>query len=436
MKKRRISILLTAAMICSALTGLGAQSVLAGEEKAYDGTTIRVAMQSHTCTDIIQQLLPEFEEKTGITVEVDVIPQEEIIDKAQVVLASGSSDYDVIMYDHMYTTQFAGAQWVEDLNPYIEKTGYDIEDFMPGFVDSLSYDGAIYGIPIYGESSILMYNTELFEKAGIDGAPKTKEEFDEAIKKLDEAGIPAIALRGAKGQGSNVQPWTGMFLEMGGDWFDSDGNLAVNSEAAVTALNYYIDLMKNHSLEGVESFTWDQVQLAMQQAKVAMCIDATNFSSRLENEDKSTIVGKVGYAVVPDGMSVGWTATWGLCIPTAAENKDAGWEFIQWALDGDTQLTSCLEGDRCDPTRISVMNSAEFNERYNYAEGQWVEQTLAALDSCPPDYRPRIAEWPELGEAMGTAISSALAGDDPQESLNAVEEQFSNLEDPNYQMFN
>ena len=408
----------------------------ASEEKPYDGETIRVIMQAHTTTDSIQELLPQFEEMTGIDVELEVMPQEEMFDKTQIALAAGSSDYDVIMFDLMYTAQFADAGWIEELGPYVEKTGYDIDDFMPGYLNSLSYQGKLYGMPIYGESSMLMYNTEMFEQAGIEGAPKTKEEFDEAVAKLDAAGIPAIVYRGAKGHGMNVMPWTGMFLEMGGDWFDADGNLAVNSEAAVKAAEYYADLLMNHSVSGVESFNWDQYQLAIQQGKVAMCIDATNFASRLENPEKSTIVGKVGYSVIPDGMAIGWTVASGFAIPTEAQHKDAGWEFIQWALNKDSQLASCLNGDRCDPTRISVMNSDEFNEKYNYADGQWVATTIEALSTCPADYRPRIVEWLELGDGIATALSNVMQGDDAQAEFDKVQENFKDLKYPDYEMFN
>ena len=67
--------------------------------------------------DSIQELLPQFEEMTGIDVELEVMPQEEMFDKTQIALAAGSSDYDVIMFDLMYTAQFADAGLIEELVP-------------------------------------------------------------------------------------------------------------------------------------------------------------------------------------------------------------------------------------------------------------------------------------------------------------------------------
>ena len=45
--------------------------------------------------------------------------------------------------------------------------GYDEDDFIPSLRESLSYEGNMYSVPFYGESSFLMYRKDLFEKAGI-----------------------------------------------------------------------------------------------------------------------------------------------------------------------------------------------------------------------------------------------------------------------------
>lgn len=428
--KRLVSLLcvgiLSAGLIAGCQKKEGADS---GEDK---GKTIKVALQKHTAVDVMQKMFADFEKESGIKIEADVLPQEQIIEKTQLALSSGSTDYDVVMYDHMFTTQFAGAEWIEDLTPYIEKSGYDVEDFMGGFVDSLSYNGKSYALPIYGESSMLMYNKELFDKAGIANPPTNKAEFEDAVAKLDAAGIPAFACRGSKSPGSNIYIWSGFFLGMGGDWFDTSGKLTINSKEAKDATAYYVDLLKNKSVSGVDNFNWDQVQLAIQQGTVAMAVDATNFAPRVENEDNSTVGGKMGYVEVPEGLMVPSTACWGLAIPTAAKNKDAAWEFIQWALGADVQLKTSIDGDRCDVTRESVMNDQEYLDKYGYDDGRWIETTISAMSKAPADYRPRVAEWSVLGDSVAGAVSGALAGDDVSAALDKAQEECKDIEYPDY----
>lgn len=82
------------------------------------------------------------------------------------------------------------------------------------------------------------------------------------------------------------------------------------------------------------------------------------------------------------------------------------------------------------------MNSDEFNEKYNYADGQWVATTIEALSTCPADYRPRIVEWLELGDGIATALSNVMQGDDAQAEFDKVQENFKDLKYPDYEMFN
>lgn len=55
--------------------------------------------------------------------------------------------------------------------------------------DPVSYEGNIYGYP-FGMSFLgVLYNQDLFEQAGIESAPKTLTQFEQAVAKLREAGI-------------------------------------------------------------------------------------------------------------------------------------------------------------------------------------------------------------------------------------------------------
>ena len=398
----------------------------------FSGKTLNVVMQDHSAVDSVINIKNEFEEETGATVNIETLPQTEVISKTQLTLSSQSSDYDVVMFDHKYTTQFAEAGWIASLSDFIDKENYDTSDYMQGFVNALSYDGKIYGLPFYGESTMLMYNKEMFEKAGIDGAPKTADEFWSACDKLKEAGYDAFACRANRDEGQNVYIWTGFFLGAGADWFDADGNLSINTDEAISGTEAFIKFLSDYSIKGVESYNWDNVQLAFQQGSIAMAIDATNFAARLEDESQSTVVGKVGYSVVPEGLSVPSTSTWGLGINSASENQDLAWEFIKWCLSSDVQLKTAMDGLRADVTRSSVMNSNDYQEKYNYEEGNWIQVVIDSMNAAPADYEPRINDWASLGDSVATAVSKALDGEDVKTCLDTAQEESSSITDDAY----
>jgi multiple sugar transport system substrate-binding protein/sorbitol/mannitol transport system substrate-binding protein len=406
------------------------QSPSGTSSSGKESVTITAAVQKHSAIDAIQALLPQFEEETGIKVVFEVLPQEEQDAKVELALASNSDQYDVILLDHMFTPKYAKANWIEDLTPYIDKNKETIklDDFMKGYVDALSVDGKVYALPVYGESTMLMYNKEMFEKAGIAHPPTTFDELKEDAAKLTKNGQYGIALRGQRGSGMNIYTWAGFFNAFGGQWL-VDGKPEVNSDASIKATQLYTELITKYGPPGAANFSWDQVQLAVQQGTVAMAIDATNFAARLENPENSKVVGKIGYAMVPKGPngSSPSSATRGFAIPKASKNKEAAFQFIQWALSEEIQKKTAIEGLRADTTRISVWNSPEYKEKFNFDNGNWIKVAVDSMNQGKADYRPRIPEWKEMGDRLGVAVSSALAGQDVKTALDNAQHDIEKL---------
>ncbi len=80
----------------------------------------------------------------------------------------GGSEFDVVMISNFETPQWAKDGWLLNLSDFAKDTpGYDEDDFIPSLRESLSYEGNMYSVPFYGESSFLMYRKDIFEQAGI-----------------------------------------------------------------------------------------------------------------------------------------------------------------------------------------------------------------------------------------------------------------------------
>ena len=70
------------------------------------------------------------------------------------------------------------ARW-EDL-----PADFDVDDVFKSLRDGLSYDGKLYALPFYGESSMLMYRKDLLDEKGLKMPDQPKYED---IKKIADA---------------------------------------------------------------------------------------------------------------------------------------------------------------------------------------------------------------------------------------------------------
>ena len=186
MKKRNVA-LLTGAMMATALSvGAGAEEV--GLSQDYAGQTISVVVCNSSFMEEIQKDIGEFEEATGINVEFESLQDSQVSNKVAVASAAGGKDLDVFGYRPLQESLlYIKNGWLEPLNTYFEDdTAFDYEDFFESAREITSQDGTAYGIPYLTEREILYLNTELIEKAGLEGSPKTYDELLEWCDKLND----------------------------------------------------------------------------------------------------------------------------------------------------------------------------------------------------------------------------------------------------------
>jgi len=124
---------------------------------------------------------------------------------------------------------------------------YDVADLLPKIRDAVSVGGKLYAAPFYGESSMVMYRTDLFQKAGLTMPEKPSWDFviDAANKLTDKAGgVYGICLRGKAGWGENMAFLTAMANSYGARWFDEKWQPQFDKPEWKKTLTTYVDLMK------------------------------------------------------------------------------------------------------------------------------------------------------------------------------------------------
>lgn len=388
--------------------------------RQFEGQQIRFLMNRHPFTDFIEPLVPEFEELTGIDVTLEVFPEDQFRQRRLLEASSGESTLDGYMImPGQVGAQYLGAGWVRFIDdfvadPSLTMPDLDLEDFYNGALSTFQAEEGLYGLPLQIEASLLFYRKDLLAETGLDGPPETMEELRSYADALNKDGVAGFA---ARGKGASATSQIVNFLySFGGQWLNEDGSSALAGEGSQAALSYYADLLRADGPPGVTNMSWPEVTGLFAQGQAAMIFDANVFRSIMEDPEQAIDVVRenVGYAPVPEGPAgrVPAVLVWGLAINHASENPEAAWYFIQWALSKENQLKALLSG--VPAARSSAWEDEEFQAT---APADWVEASQTSFDIGQPNWNPPVVPVPEVRDAYGQAIVSALQGQDVGQAL-------------------
>ena len=387
-------------------------------------TTVTIATVNNG--DMIRmQALSEHFTAANSGIELEWVTLEENVLRQRVTtdIATKGGQYDVMTIG-TYEVPIWGKQgWLMSLNDLPET--YDIDDILPPVRGGLTVDGELYAAPFYGESSMTMYRTDLFEAAGLAIPEAPSWEFiAEAARKLTDKDneIYGICLRGKPGWGENTAFLTTMANSFGARWFDENWQPQFDSEAWANALNYYLELMEDAGPPGAASNGFNENLALFQTGKCAMWIDATVAASFVTNPKDSQVADKVGFALAPDnglGKRANWLWAWSLAVPASTNNEEAAKKFVAWATSKEyLELVASEEGWANVPpgTRTSLYENPE------YAKVPFARMTLESINSADPtnptvDPVPyvgvqfvAIPEFQGIGTMVGQQFAAALAG--------------------------
>src|SRR5438552_3131432 len=183
-----------------------------------------------------------------------------------------------------------------------DKSNYNYDDLLKPVMSSLSYQGHPYSLPFYGESSMLMYNKQIFAQHHLTmPLHPTWDQITELAKQLNDPanGVTGILLRGASGWGMNMAVLDTMINTYGGRWFDSDWKPQLSTPAVQQAVTTYATLLQKYGEPGASTSGWQECVNLMTQGKGAMFYDATSFGGVLETQQLRRLPGMSGMCMHP-----------------------------------------------------------------------------------------------------------------------------------------
>ena len=274
----------------------------------------------------MRELSPEFQKQNpDIELEWVVLEENVLRQRLTTDIAVKSGRFDVMTIGMYEAPIWANNKWLTPFKDLPES--YDLDDIFNSVKDGLSVNGKLYALPFYGESSMTMYRTDLFEKAGITMPENPTWNFMEAAAaKIHDPKneVYGACLRGKAGWGENMAIISTMANSFGSRWFDLDWQPQFNTAEWENTLKFYTRLLKNYGPPGVSENGFNETLALMSSGKCGFWVDATVAGGFVTDKSQSEVWDKIGFAPAPYQVTKkgsGWLWAWSLAIPISSDEK-------------------------------------------------------------------------------------------------------------------
>lgn len=408
MRKLLLATACALAVACgTALTAPPASAAPWDIEKAaapYKGTQLSVIFLDRPGYHAIIQLLPEFEKKTGIKVNYEIVPYENTREK-EVLNFNSHGDLTLALVDLVWLGEFAENGWIVPIKQFtgdaaITDPSLDLKGFFPLLLDAFgTWGGTVYGLPFDNYSGLLFYNQCQLKAAGFDKPPATWQELKDVYgpKLTDPAKKHyAFALQSMRGETQSADSFMRVLWPFGGSLLDKSFHSNLLSPGSQAGLQFRQELAK-YMPPGIVSYDHSESVNALAQGQVSMITEWSAFYGTLTDPKTSKLGDCLAVAPEPAGPAGRLPALGGFSLAVAAQatpaQQKAGWIFIQWATSDDIARAYVEAGGVSG--RMSIYQQPDIQAKYKF-----VDPMVASWQNGVPQFRPRFPAWPAISEVI------------------------------------
>jgi multiple sugar transport system substrate-binding protein len=395
------------------VVGLRAPVVL-GQAKPFAGVTLNGSAFQHVFHTYLKDYIPEFEARTGMT--VNFTPQAFPIynQRADLELSTKGGAWDFLNVTFIYSGRWIGAGWMTPLDEFVNDRNatppdWDARDFVGGAQSSLQdAKGATYGFAWEAGAMIMAAGrADLIDKAGLK-MPETFEQLSQVC----------AAINGKDGVAAFVADklhhwnWIPYLMGFGGRVFQDpphDLTPVLDTPEAAKAAEYYANLLMANGPPGMLSYTDDQAMRAQLAGRANLRTQAIGWMTPLARHEDSKVKTSVRFALMPGGPAGQFPGSnsHGFGIPLGAKNKRAAWEFIKWALSKEMVRRIGVERGYSSVCRRSVIDDPAYRKALTLNGQDVAALYLAVLEkggkSGYMKYRT-VPVFPQVGDKINKAI--------------------------------
>jgi multiple sugar transport system substrate-binding protein len=375
----------------------------------------------------LQDLVDKFNEehKGEFQVRYREMPADtgQYFDQLRTELQAAASEIDVIGGDVIWPAQFAANGWILDVSDRFPES--ERQQFLPAPVDSLVYEGAIYGVPWFTDAGMLYYRTDLLEQAGFSEPPGTWEEMKEmALKTAQDTGTrDGFVFQGAQYEGGTVNGLEYIWTH-GGDVLSGD-QVVIDSPEAVAGLETERSMISDGvASQAVSTYKEQETDPAFLGGRSVFARNWPYMYALSEDPEVSKIeTAQIGIAPLPageGGQSFAGLGGWNMMINANSQRQEEAWEFVKWMTSEQGQRQRALAATLL-PTRKSLYEDQEILEKVPV-----IRLGKEAIQSTKS--RPVSPYYSDMSLAMAEQFNLSLKGEtDPQAAVQSLQEELTKI---------
>ena len=388
----RVFFVLLAWCLAAAQPAKAEDWTLEAASKPYRGVTVDVVFLLRPGYQAIQELIPEFEETTGISINVTPVPYASALSFQALEFVS-EGDLDVALIDLVWLGAFVDSEWIVPLDTFLDRKelvdpDLNLTDFFPLLLDAFgAWNGVQYGLPFDNYSGLLFYNRCMLEDAGFNRPPETWHELKEVYgPALTRDGRYAFALQSAQNETQAADSFARFLWPFGGSFLDDEFRSNLTSMDSLRGLEFRQSLLP-FMPENITTYDHAEVVDAFTKGHVAMI---TEWSAFYPTIAESEVADCLGAAPEPRGPVGRRPALGGFSLAVASQADEreqaAAWLFIQWATSKSVSYEYLKRGGV--PARRSTLNKPGVRDEFPF-----VKSLVVSWRSGVSEFRPRFAEW-------------------------------------------
>jgi multiple sugar transport system substrate-binding protein len=386
----------------------------------FMGVTLTLIDNPEGQTEAMIALQKRCEEQTGIRLNVEVVPHDQVRPKLFAALSAKLPTYDIFYIDIIDLPQYAAAGYVYPIDQFI--TPEMRADILPFAEKGVVYEGKWMGLPWKAEWMSFVYNKKMLQDAGYDRPPRTWDELIEMSRTLKRKGIvryPMVFSWAANYEQITVD-YVMLVKSLGGELFDAQGNPVFNQGAGVQALQLMYDMMHTYEIIDPAALTLRgggkrrDIMMAGQGAFVFLWGTPLLV---MNDPKKSPRAGEFDIALAPAGPGGPYSVAgpMGWAISAYSKNPEAAWEFVKCIAGPEGERFMFLQ-EGAPPGWKSVLNDPEVSMKLKEAGGDVMLQQTAFLA-----VRPSLPYYHEWSAAIQKAVHEVLTKQKtPQQALDEV----------------
>jgi len=305
-----------------------------GKKSGSDKITLKLVHWYGNQRDLWQREVVETYEKEhpNIKIELETIPFQMYYSKILAATASGAHIGDVVAVDDWFAQELFKRNFTTDLQPFFNRD-LKVESFYTTMLDGWRWKGNLMAFPTSGGVTVLFYNKDLFDAAGVT-YPDSTWTYDDllaAAKKLtkDTDGDGRIDQWGFLVDDGTYTALDTQIYSLGGHTLSPElSRCELESPESIEALQFLVDMVNKQKISP-PPLPQQALSQEFMSGKYAM-IMMGDFA-KLSFKDTPF---RWDIAMPPKGTGGRHSIRFGnaFCIPTTSQHKDEAWKLLKWII--------------------------------------------------------------------------------------------------------